>query len=120
MSSLVGTVGLQTLNSWAPGHLCMYGHPLYMGCGEAALWLHRLMVLPWPQYPQTGVQSVLDEPAADVLFPSAAPARGRKLCSYVSRKTTSAGSVLELSSLQLALKGHCIQIVHALLITPEC
>jgi len=43
-----------------------------------------------------------------------------RLHSYVSRKISSAGSVLALLSLLLALKGHCIRIIHALLITLEC
>lgn len=42
------------------------------------------------------------------------------LCSYVSREIASAGSVFALLMLLLALEGHCIQIIHALLITPEC
>lgn len=41
-------------------------------------------------------------------------------CSYESREIASAGSVFALLTLLLALEGHCIQIIHALLITPEC
>lgn len=42
-----------------------------------------------------------------------------RLHSDVSRKITSAGSILALLSLLLALKGYYIQIIHALLITLE-
>lgn len=47
-------------------------------------------------------------------------AGGKYLCSYESREIASAASVFALLMLLLALEGHCIQIVHALLIIPEC
>lgn len=80
-----------------------------------------MMILPGSQHPQTGVQSMFSEPEADLLLPGACWRQWveSSLCSYESREMASAASVFALLMLLLALGGHCIQIIHALLITPE-
>lgn len=76
MGSHVSTVRVQGPSSGAPGHPQTSGQPLRTGCDKTAVWLSGLMVLPWPQHLQTGVQSVLEEPAADMVFPSVELAGG--------------------------------------------